>query len=175
VKIELVKRREMHPKLPADLALVMVERAGLALQRNGHTSGLAVSWEWEQDAFDGVFSWPQVEMSTMDQHDENRITEDGAEAVVLVLSHQHEGWRVIRRMQREEHADWLLEHRDGASRQLVALEISGVDRGSIGGRVTQKLSQVAKSTDVDQQWAGVVGFEMPTATLRCTRRKEYGS
>lgn len=161
MEIELAKIREMHPKLPADVALVMVERAGLAMQRNGHTSGLDVAWEWEHDVFSGMFSWPEADMSTIDQHDHNRITEDGAEAVALVLSHQQQGWRVIRRMQREEYADWLLEHRGEVSRQLIALEVSGVDRGSIGGRVTEKLTQVAKSTDVDQQWAGVVGFQQP--------------
>jgi hypothetical protein len=174
VEIELAKIREMHPKLPAELALVMVERAGLALQRNGHTSGLGFSWEWEHEVFNGVLSWPEADMSTIDQHDYNRVTEDGAEAVALVLSHHHQGWRVIRRMQREEYADWLLEHRGEEHRRLIALEVSGVDRGTIGGRVTEKLTQVASSTDVDQQWAGVVGFQLPTATLRSTRREDNG-
>jgi len=168
VEIELAKIREMHPKLPVEVALVMVERAGLALQRNGHASGLDFSWIWEYETLNGVLSWPDADMGSIDQHDYNRITEDGAEAVALVLSHNHQGWQVIRRMQREEYADWLLEHRGEEQRQLIAFEVSGVDRGSIGGRVTEKLAQVANSTDVDQQWAGVVGFEQPTATLRST-------
>jgi hypothetical protein len=46
--------------------------------------------------------------------------------------------------------------------------VSGVVRGSITSRPAEKLEQVALSEDedVDQQWAGVVGFEEPVAALR---------
>jgi hypothetical protein len=54
-------------------------------------------------------------------------------------------------------------------RQLIGLEISGIDQGSITARLSAKLTQVAKSTDVDQRWAGVVGFEEPLAALRFTK------
>jgi hypothetical protein len=57
---------------------------------------------------------------------------------------------------------------------VVALEISGVDRGSIVSRLSEKLAQVAKSTDVDQRWAGVVGFEAPTAALHLAKRQHGG-
>lgn len=53
---------------------------------------------------------------------------------------------------------------------MVALEVSGVDRGSIAARLTKKLTQVAKSVDVDQRWAGVVGFEKPIAALHSASR-----
>jgi hypothetical protein len=72
-------------------------------------------------------------------------------------------------MQRGEHADWLLEDRREV-RQIVALEVSGVARGSIATRLSEKLAQVRESTDVDQRWAGVVGFEEPTAALRFIER-----
>jgi hypothetical protein len=36
--IDLADLREMHPRLPEDLALVMIGRAALSLQRNGHGS-----------------------------------------------------------------------------------------------------------------------------------------
>ena len=114
-------------------------------------------------------------MTRIDQHDYNRITEDGAEAVALALAHRHRAWCVIRRMQREEHADWLLEDTRDGVRQTVALEISGVDRGSILGRISEKLAQVAKSADVDQRLASVVGFEEPTAALRFTKRQRRGN
>ena len=73
-------------------------------------------------------------------------------------------------MQREEYADWLLERPTEAGREIAALEVSGVDRGSIVSRLTQKLTQVAKSIDVDQRWAGVVGFEYPIAALESKKR-----
>jgi hypothetical protein len=75
-------------------------------------------------------------------------------------------------MQREEHADWLLEDTAGGKRQVIALEVSGVDRGSIVARLTRKLAQVAKSADVDQRWAGVVGFEKAAAALHSSRRSK---
>ena len=78
-------------------------------------------------------------------------------------------------MQREEHADWLLEDTTRGARRGVALEVSGVDRGSIVGRLSEKLAQVAKSIDVDQRWASVVGFEEPNAALRSTKRKKSGN
>ena len=164
----------MHSRLPADLALVMVERSALALERNAHTPGVRLSLDLDRVLSSGTLSWPAADLSKIDQHDHNRITEDGAEAVALALAHRHRAWRVIRRMQREEHADWLLEDAREGRRQVVALEISGVDRGSIVARLSEKVAQVAQSRDVDQRWAGVVGFEEPTAALHFTERQYRG-
>jgi hypothetical protein len=175
VDIDLAQLREMHTRLPTDLALVMVGRAALALERNDHASGVRVSLDLERVLSSGLLSWPGADLSKIDQHDHNRITEDGAEAVALALAHRYRAWRVIRRMQREEHADWLLEDAREGGRRVVALEVSGVDRGSIAARLSEKLAQVAKSMDVDQRWAGVVGFEEPTAALHFTRRKHRGN
>ena len=165
----------MHPRLPTDLALLMVGRAALALERNAHAQGVRLSLDLERVLSSGMLSWPGADLSKIDQHDHNRITEDGAEAVALALAHRHRAWRVIRRMQREEHADWLLEDAREGVRQVVALEISGVDRGSILARLSEKLAQVAKSTDVDQRWAGVVGFEEPIAALHFAKREHRGN
>ena len=172
--IDLAELREMHSRLPTDLALVLVGRAALALERNAHTSGVRLSLDLEHLLSDGMLSWPGADLSSIDQHDYNRITEDGAEALALALVHKHGSWRVIRRMQREEHADWLLEDARKAVRQIVALEVSGVDRGSITARLSDKLAQVAKSVDVDQRWASVVGFEEPQAALHFTKRERRG-
>jgi hypothetical protein len=166
--LNLAELREMHPRLPEDLALIMLVRAGLGLQRNGHATPVGVSLEIERVASRSLLSWVPSELATIGQHDHNRITEDGAEAVALALASRHRGWRVVRRLQREEHADWLLEETGEAAGQLVALEVSGVDRGSIATRMTEKLTQVSRSVDVDQRWAAVVGFEEPSAMLRST-------
>jgi hypothetical protein len=171
VEIDLARLREMHTRLPIDLALIMVGRAALALERNGHVGGVPLALDLERVALKDFLSWPCAELSGIDQHDHNQITEDGAEAVALVVAHRHRGWRVVRRMQREEHADWLLENAGEGERQVVALEVSGVDRGSIVARLAEKLSQVAKSVDVHQRWASVVGFEAPSAVLHSTKRQ----
>jgi hypothetical protein len=163
VEIDLNILKEMHPRLPAEVVLSIVGRAALALERNGHKSGLSVSWHVQRSIIAGQLTWPAADLGAIDKHDQNRVTEDGAEAVALAVAHRHAAWRVVRRMQREEHADWLLE--DGDQR-LIALEVSGVDKGSIDARMSEKLKQVAASEDVDERWAGVVGFEAPTAGLR---------
>lgn len=170
MEIDLALLNEMHPRLPSDLVVGLVGRAALALQRHGHPSGVGVSWSLEQATVAGHLSSPVADLGKVALHDHNRITEDGAEAVALAMIHQHRGCRVVRRMQREESADWLLERRGPKGRQLVALEVSGVDRGSIHTRLAEKLKQVSKSLDVDQRWAGVVGFEEPTAGLQPTKR-----
>lgn len=173
--INLAQLREMHARLPADLALVMVGRAMLALERSGHKSGVPLSLDLERILSSGLLIWPGAALSELDQHDYNRITEDGAEAVVLAVAHRHRAWCIVRRMQREEYADWLLEDTAGGRRQVVALEVSGVDRGSILARLGMKLTQVAKSVDADQRWAGVVGFERPIMALHSTKRRKRGS
>jgi hypothetical protein len=168
MEIDLTGLREMHPRLPEDLVLVMVGRAALGLQRNGHESPTGIGLDLKPAAIRGRLAWPGADLVDLDQHDPNRVTEDGAEAIVLALAHQHQGWRVVRRMQREEHADWLLEQMSEGARQIVALEVSGVGRGSITSRLAEKLVQVARSEDVDQRWAGVAGFEQPVAALHAT-------
>lgn len=173
--VELGRLQEMHTRIPVDLALVMVGRAALALQRNGHAPGVRLSLDLERVLSNGALSWAIADLSSADQHDFNRITEDGAEAVALAVAHRQHAWRVVRRMQREEHADWLLEDVGESGRQIIALEVSGVDRGSIVGRLAEKLAQVSASTDVDQRWAGVVGFEEPIAALHSTKLKKRGN
>ena len=169
MEIDLSLLREMHARLPNDLVLVMVGRAALALGRNNHSSGVAFSIDLDKTITNCKLSWLNAELGDMVQHDYNRVTEDGAEAIALAVAHRHRGWQVIRRMQREEHADWLLEDVGENGRQVVALEVSGVDRGSIAARLSQKLIQVAKSLDVDQRVAGVVGFEEPTTALHSVK------
>ena len=173
--VDLNQLREMHRRLPTDLASIMVGRAALALERNGHASGARVSLGLERVLSNGSLSWPAADLNKIDRHDHNRITEDGAEAVALAVGHLHRAWRIIRRLQREEHADWLLEEDRGGKRQVVALEVSGVNKGSIAARLSEKLTQVSKSTDVDQRWAGVVGFGEPIAALYFTKRRSRGN
>src|SRR5262249_16165631 len=120
-------------------------------------------------AMRGQLAWPSCDLADLMQHDQNRVTEDGAEAIALALAYCDRGWRVVRRLQREEHADWLLEQTSAGTRQLVALEVRGVDRGRMTARLTEKLAQVARTSDVDQQWAVIVRFKKPMVTLRSTR------
>ncbi len=172
--IDLGCLSEMHPRLPDDMAGLMVIRAALGLQRNQHATGAELRMTIENETFRCALLWPAADLGTATQHDHNRITEDGAEAIALAVAHKRKAWRVVRRMQREEYADWLLEHQADGLRTLVAFEVSGVDTGRIVDRMKQKMAQVAKSQDVDQRSAGVVGFEQPEAMLRSVKEKPHG-
>jgi hypothetical protein len=172
MEIDLADLRELHPRLPEDLALVMIGRAALSLQKNGHGSPAKIRLDVDRAVTHGELAWPGSDPDFLDQHDTRRLTEDGAEAIALVLGHRARGWRVVRRMQQGENADWLLEGSEESSegtRQRIALEVSGVARGSITSRLAEKLNQVSQSEDVDQQWAGIVGFEEPVAALRSSK------
>ena len=149
--------------------MIMATRAGLGLQRNGHGTPVDLALQVERTKSRALLAWETSDAREEKQHDGRRITEDGAEAIALAVAHGKRGWRVVRRLQPGEHADWLLEQSNGRSRRLVALEVSGVDRGAIGARLGEKLAQVAQCVDVNQRWAGVVGFEEPVAALRSTK------
>jgi hypothetical protein len=167
--LDLADLREMHPLLPEDLTLVMIGRAALSLQKNGHGAPVSIRLDLDRVVTHGKLAWPESDPGFLVQHDSRRLTEDGAEAIALAYGHKARGWRVVRRMQQGESADWLLEASSEGTRQRIALEVSGVARGSITARLTQKLKQVSESEDVDQQWAGIVGFEEPMTALRSLR------
>ena len=164
-KIDLGRLREMHPRLPIDIAGIMVLRAALGLQRNKHSTGASLQLIIEKIDALGTLIWPTANLATIHQHDSKRITEDGAEAIALAVAHKQKAWCVIRRMQQGEHADWLMEHQHDGVRKLIAFEVSGVDQGSITSCLGAKLKQVANSKDVDQRSAGIVGFQQPQTTL----------
>ncbi|MBI3858980.1 MAG: hypothetical protein HY296_01885 [Thaumarchaeota archaeon] len=172
--IDLSDLCDMHPRLPGDMAGVMVMRAALGLQRNKHSSGADLHLAIEHLVSRCALAWPAADLSTSRQHDHNRITEDGAEAIALAVVHKTRAWRVVRRLQREENADWLLEHQDKGVRKLIALEVSGIARGSITARLREKVAQVAKNSDVDQRYAGVVGFDKPEVALRFAKGRSHG-
>lgn len=172
MEIDLADLREMHPRLPVEVALILISRAALRLQQNSHGSPTAIRLDLEQVASQGRLAWPKSDPVHMDQHDSKRLTEDGAEAIALALAHRVRGWRIVRRMQQGESADWLLEETSEGVRSFIALEISGV-AGPVTHQLTKKLQQVARneSEDIGQRWAGVVGFEEPVAVLRSSKAK----
>ena len=172
--IDLSSLCKMHPRLPRDMAAVMVLRAALGLQRNEHASGVGFQMDIESAVSRCALLWPAADLARAEQHDSKRITEDGAEAIALAVAHKTRAWGVVRRMQQGKHADWLLEHKDNGMRTLVAFEVSGTDEQSIAAPMRKKLIQVAKATDVDQRCAGIVGFKRPEAALRSVKARTHG-
>lgn len=91
-----------------------------------------------------------------------RVTEDGAEAVALVLVSAARGWTVEKRLQRWQSADWLLVTPEG---DPVVLEVSGIDGAFDNGRLREKLRQVAGARFCEFRFASVVAFAGPEAVL----------
>lgn len=147
---------EAHSALrgyPTDL----VRLGGLALQREGHDSPAQTAVNHDGLKSTVEIEWISQDLAMLKVVDDNRVTEDGAEAVALSYANSTEGWVVKRRLQRGESADWLL--RNGA--KWLALEVSGMRTGDPSVRLQEKTKQVARCTLPADRLAIVVAFETP--------------
>ena len=160
MRLRLPDLVEQHPKL-AWSAIDYATMASCAFCRSGHSSPTVGSAVHE-----GIGSAVTIEWDTvvpLDVLDEHRVTEDGAEAVALSYVHALGGWRVKRRLQRGEHADWLLM----ASDQYLALEVSGTVAGDVNGRLLDKTLQVSRCTIKVTKLAVIVRFEDAKIVCGC--------
>src|SRR4051812_9392374 len=115
----------MHPLLPATTAAEYVHRSAIALQRRRHKPGVDMTLVIEEEANRrAALDWEVTDLAAGLQLDRHRVTEDGAEAVTLVLVSVAQQWTIEKRLQRWQSADWLLTSPGGGR---VALEISGID------------------------------------------------
>ena len=149
-----------HPRVPGERGADLALHAAVALGRR-HEPGVLLSTTVAGVVAAHALQWrPRPESRT--SVDAQDATELGAEAVALVLVHRTCGWTVVRRLQKYEHADWLL--RDGRARREVALEISGTDEGALEERLREKIGQVSKSL-IPARAACVIRFLEPCAAL----------
>lgn len=162
MKLDLERLQYVHPLLPVSTAAERVQCAAIALQRR-HAPGVAAGIKLPAESHQAVLFWNERPVAEAQQLDHQRTTEDGAEGVALSLVHAARGWVVVRRLQRGEHADWLL--RETTTRRLIALEVSGTDEGDGHARMAVKLAQVAESRAARTRAACVVGFLEPQAAL----------
>ena len=162
MKLDLASLKEMHPLLPAVTAADRAHCAAVGLGRHGHTPGVAMTATLDTGEHQTVLDWAVAPAEHAAQLDPHRVTEDAAEAVSLALVNVARGWVVRRRLARGEAADWLLadpEHR------LIALEVSGIDRGAIATRLKEKLRQAAGATAAPRRVASVVELATPQTVL----------
>lgn len=130
----------------------------LALQRSGHVSPAQAAVVHDRVASSADIEWTIRDVAAIGVLDENRITEDGAEAVAITYVHAHANWIVKRRLQRGESADWLMRRDE----QWMALEVSGTLSGDAAARLREKVAQVAKCSIPAERLAVVVAFDAPT-------------
>jgi hypothetical protein len=164
VILDLARLTDMHPLLPVPIAREFAFRGGMALQGQGHRTPcqLEVDMPGAETKVTALIQWQPVLESDRLQADVNRTTEDGAEAIALALVKAMRGWKVRRRLQNGESADWLLLDDDN---NLVALEISGVNGAPSARRLREKVRQVANVKDVTCRSACVVAFAAPVTFL----------
>jgi hypothetical protein len=147
----------MHPKLRRDP--VDLSRFGaLAMQRAGHKCPATAAVIHDGLETVAGIEWLAEDLSVLDGLDYNRVTELGAEAVALTYVNAKAGWVMKRRLQRGDHADWLMENEDGS----MAVEVSGTVAGDPLGRLGEKKRQVAECSLPVYRLAVFVGFERPS-------------
>lgn len=154
--------KEMHPRLPTAWARSSSSCAAIALERRSHAPGVGLVVQADDTERVATLGWSRGDPADEPHLDRHRITEDGAEAVALALVSVAMGWVTLRRMQRGESADWLLENSEST---LIALEISGLDGDLAHGRMAQKLVQVQRVTAASSRWACLVAFSQPAAAF----------
>ncbi len=161
--IDLDKLGQMHPALQRAEEVELYRRRGaLALRRCGHAPGVTARVLNGAARSDATISWsseldPEATLAVID---DQRLTEDGAEAIALAFVHGLSGWTVRRRVQREGSADWLLE--DKPRKRKMALEVSGTISDNAEGRLRIKLAQVGRVSEKGcVRAAVVVRFEEP--------------
>lgn len=156
--------RLMHPLLPASSAAHYAYLTSVSLDRHGHSSGASLQVSMQTTAFVASLHWLSSKAEDRVQLDLNRTTEDAAEGIALTVVGVAKGWKILRRMQRGEHADWLLS--DPSSNSSVALEVSGIDGMDRGGqRMRQKTLQVGKCVLGKVKAACVVELSVPRSKI----------
>jgi hypothetical protein len=165
VKLEIVRLRDLHPRMPAGQANIYHFFASAGLSRGNHRSGVRLHVTDGTDSVEATLHFSSFATDALEQLDNNRITEDAAEAIALVFVGVAKKWQIRRRLQREESADWLL--RDGSGTSNVALEISGIAEGkSDEARIRRKVEQVGSCLVAAAKAACVVELSVPWTKLR---------
>ena len=158
MKLDLGLLEAMHPVLTSTRAADIAHCAAVGLKLRGHLPGAQMSARLEKTHHATTLGWTASAEGAELSLDRKRITEDAAEAISLALVSVAFGWVMKRRLQQGEAGDWLLEDGD---KNLVALEVSGVDAGDWEARLREKTKQVAGAQDVSRRTACVVELASP--------------
>jgi hypothetical protein len=155
----------LHPDLPEDLARALVMYASVALERQHHAPGVGFAVVVRGQSKEEVLVWRERLPSEAPMLDMNRVTEDGAECLALLVAGTHCRWRALRRLQWRlgEGADWLVEELPSGAE--IVLEVSGTDAGPFERRIRQKKAQAIAANPGGRVAACVVRFLEPKATL----------
>lgn len=171
MEIDVRRLRELHPDLDDELVVYLMRCAALALGRVGHRSGVEARTLFVAELVVDRWWWEEAPPAARAMYDEQRVTEEGASAIALVIAAVRRGWWVDRRLQTHQRGDWLLH--DPSGTRPIRLEVSGVGTGRVGARVARKKRQVTREGSVEgQPWVCVVEFASPLAVFAPARGEE---
>jgi len=122
-----------------------------------------------------VVSWPdkEIDISALNiTYDQTRATEDGAEAIALLLSIHRTSYTAVQRAIKGTGIDYWLGYKDNLNNPFAKasrLEVSGLytesDTNTVRSRVKGKLDQTLPSDGTFSVYVIVVEFGQPYATM----------
>ncbi len=167
--IHLADLGDHHMGLTEPVAGALHEAASVCLDRH-HDPPVTIQVDADGESSAMTVAWTPPDERVLRCHaNEIDATEDGACAVSMACVERTLALVVIGRTHHATGADWYvgpkgtevdetgLPNLDDPS--VLGLEVSGVDRGSIGGRLKDKKKQILKADYFPAGIAAVVGFE----------------
>lgn len=162
--IDLSDLGSLHPDLPDELVGAFQMYAAIALERQRHVSGVEFLVTVSNTLVNETIVWRKRKAKDASMLDMNRVTEDGAECLALLVVGQQCSWRAVRRLQSRlrQRADWLVEIPSG---ETLAFEVSGTESGPFERRIREKKAQAEAAAQAGGAAACVVRFLEPKAKL----------
>ena len=163
------------PAITPALGASLAEAAGVCLESQHHTSGVALQVRGgSQTSY--ALAWPAITAQTRRAwNDPEEATEYGATAIAVLLAKREIGYEVIRRSHNGTGFDyWLGDETSQGFQDKAGLEISGVRQGRdsiVNARVEEKLRQAHRSRHLGLPvYVIVVEFGRPIAEVRKDER-----
>ena len=145
------------------------------LTASGHTNGVTMKVHEEDRSDPCIISWPDDEIdleAVQRSFNQNDATEDGAEAVALLLLIARTEYTAVHRAGETTGIDYWLgykENIDNPFKQAGRIEISGIfkenEKNTVAARIKEKLKQTRPTAHTFPVYVVVVEFGQPYATI----------
>lgn len=139
--VDIAAELRLHRLSSADCRHLQ-ERCAQAIAHFEHGLPLVLDIRLDTARVTAILECPLPVDARGEHADDTERVEKGAEAVALAVIGKLGNWRVVRRLQRYEFADWLFAAPSG---EKIAVEISGTGNSSyLAARLAAKIEQIMK-------------------------------
>lgn len=162
-------------QISAGKAKQLMETCVWCLAASSHVNGISMKVIEGSRSDSYILSWPDEEIeleATMRSFNQNDATEDGAEAIALLLSIDRTAYTAVERAVTTTGIDYWLGYKDNIDnpfKQAGRLEISGIfkenETNTVAARVKAKLKQTRPTAHTFAVYVVVVEFGQPYATM----------